>query len=143
MSRIGIVRCRHDPLLGVLRQLDQFLVCIDRTCSHDGRGAQRCTNEKFSHPIPPCDATNRVHRCGQAQACPVSAPTLAWGSISGSVSRPARCEDHFSLGPHSLRRNADTPEPADVLEAGNYYHTMLAVLMAQQEMTRRLTVSAP
>src|SRR5215468_11270566 len=49
----------------------------------------------------------------------------------------------FLSDPHSLRRNADTPEPADALEAGNYYHTMLAVLTAQQEMTRRLAANAP
>src|SRR6266478_8491659 len=108
MPRVRVVRRRHDPLLGVLRQLDQFFICIDRTGGHHGRGAQRCTNEKFSHPIPPCDATNRVFRCGQAQACPVSAPTLACRRISGSVTRNARCEDHFSLGPTSPTKETPT-----------------------------------
>src|SRR5215467_9744226 len=125
MPRVGVVRRRHDPLLGVLRQFDQFFICIDRPGGHHGRRAQRCTDEKFSHPIPPCEVTERVFRCGQAQACPVSAPTLAWESISGSVSRPAKCEDHFSLGPAWPTKKRRHSLTADALEAGNYYHTRL------------------
>src|SRR5262249_54612397 len=106
---VGIISCRHHPVLWVLRHSDQLIVGMSRARSEDRYGAHASGEQEIAHRYPPCDSAAGDRR--KSTRCAPSRHPLDGKSFRQRVTaqRGARHVSFGTYAPPSLRRYVRIP----------------------------------